>query len=215
MQHSILYFDLDDTLYPNTTGLWDAIGRRMNAYLLERLNFPEHQISQIRQTYYEKYGTTLRGLQIHHSVDANDYLAYVHDLPIEEYVSLDPELRALLNSLDQPKWIFTNADSNHAIRVLEILGVQDCFEGIIDVRALDFLCKPEIEAYKRAISLVNGFKAEQCVLFDDSERNLEPANHLGFTTVLIGTEKCPPNVNYAAQRIHDLGHVFPGLWSAG
>ena len=101
MQYSVLYFDLDDTLYPNSNGLWDAIGRRMNDYLLERLKFPADQISQIRQSYYETYGTTLRGLQIHHAVDANDYLAYVHDLPIEEFISLDPELRLLLKSLIQ------------------------------------------------------------------------------------------------------------------
>lgn len=215
MEYSVLYFDLDDTLYPKSSGLWDAIGRRMNDYLLERMNFPADQITQIRQTYFETYGTTLRGLQIHHAVDTNDYLAYVHDLPIEEFISLDPVLRSLLGSLDQPKWIFTNADSNHANRVLETLGVQDCFEGIIDVRALNFLCKPEIDAYKRAISLVNGFNAEQCVLLDDSVRNLEPANNLGFTTVLIGKDNCPAGVNYAAKSLHDLRQVFPDLWSAG
>lgn len=215
MQYSVLYFDLDGTLYPNSNGLWEAIGRRMNNYLLERLKFPEDQISRIRHTYYETYGTTLRGLQINHEVNADDYLAYVHDLPLEEFISLDPGLRSLLTSLDQPKWIFTNADANHASRVLETLGVQDCFEGIIDVHALGFLCKPEKDAYERAISLVNGFNAEQCVLFEDSLRNLEPAKDLGFTTVLIGADRCPAGVNYAAKSLHDLPQIFPALWSGG
>ena len=213
MQYSVLYFDLDDTLYPNSNGLWDAIGRRMNDYLRERMGFPPNQISEIRQTYYETYGTTLRGLQINHAVDADDYLAYVHDLPIEEFISPDPGLRSLLVSLNQPKWIFTNADSNHAGRVLETLGVQECFEGIIDVRALGFLCKPELDAYQRAISLVNGFAPEQGVLFDDSPRNLEPAQRLGFTTVLVGTDQCPPGADYAANSLHELRQVFPNLWS--
>lgn len=214
MQYTVLYFDLDDTLYANTNGLWDAIGRRMNEYLRDRMGFPAEEISEIRQTYFETYGTTLRGLQINHSVDADDYLAFVHDLPIEEYIPPDPGLRALLISLPQPKWIFTNADSNHAERVLGILGVQDCFEGIIDVRALGFLCKPEKDAYQRAISLVNGNDPEQCVLFDDSARNLEPARKLGFTTVLVGTDQNHPAANYAVNSLKELRQVFPRLWSA-
>ena len=213
MPYAVLYFDLDDTLYSNTNGLWEAIGSRMNDYLRDRMEFPPDKISEIRQTYFETYGTTLRGLQINHSVDADDYLAYVHDLPIEEYISPDPGLRALLISLPQPKWIFTNADSNHADRVLGFLGVQDCFDGIIDVRALDFLCKPETDAYHRAISLVNGFDPKQCVFFDDSPRNLEPALNLGFTTVLVGTDQGHPVANYTVNSLKDLRQVFPRLWT--
>ncbi len=213
MGHSILYFNLDDTLYPNSNGLWEAIGSRMNDYLRERMGFPPNQITEIRRKYYQTYGTTLRGLQINHEVDADEYLDYVHDLPIEEYLSPDPLLRSLLNSIDQSKWIFTNADSNHANRVLESLGVQECFEGIIDVYALGFVCKPEKDAYERAITLVNGFAPDQCVLFDDSPRNLEPALKLGFTTVLVGSDQCPPSANYAAKSLHDLPQVFPELWS--
>ena len=97
--------------------------------------------------------------------------------------------------------------------MLESLGVQECFEGIIDVYALGFVCKPEKDAYERAITLVNGFAPDQCVLFDDSPRNLEPALKLGFTTVLVGSDQCPPSANYAAKSLHDLPQVFPELWS--
>ncbi len=29
------------------------------------------------------YGTTLKGLQIHNKVDTDEYLAYVHNVPLE------------------------------------------------------------------------------------------------------------------------------------
>jgi pyrimidine 5'-nucleotidase len=213
MPYTALFFDLDDTLYSNTTSLWEAILERMMDFMRERLGIPPDEIPELRKTYFETYGTTLRGLQINYSVDADEYLAYVHDLPLEDYLSPDPSLRALIESLPQAKWIFTNADAHHANRVLEILNLKNCFNGIIDVRALGFLCKPDIRAYQRALWLVNGAVPEHCVLFDDSPRNLEPAFQLGFTTVLVGTNEHHPVANYSLQYLTDLTQVFPKLWA--
>jgi putative hydrolase of the HAD superfamily len=212
MDYSILFFDLDGTLYPNSNGLWQAIRERMAEFMRERLEFPPDEIPELSRSYFEKYGTTLRGLQINHSVDSDEYLAYVHDLALEEFISPDPELHDLLISLPQRKWIFTNADQNHAERVISILGITGCFEGIIDVRALDFLCKPDFEAYQRALALVNGNDPGICVLFDDSPRNLVPAHRIGFTTVLVGSQDEHPAADYSVQELVDLPHVFPQLW---
>ena len=32
-------FDLDNTLYPQDSGLWEEIGRRISAYMIDRLGF--------------------------------------------------------------------------------------------------------------------------------------------------------------------------------
>ena len=213
MDYSILFFDLDDTLYSNTNGLWEAIRERMTDFMQERLGFPPDEIPELRRKYFENYGTTLRGLQINHSVDADEYLAYVHDLPLEEFISPDPILHDLLSSLPQQKWIFTNADENHAKRVLGILGLTDCFKGIIDVRALGFLCKPDKKAYQRGLSLVNEDDPEHSVLLDDSPRNLAPAYQIGFTTVLVGTSEAHPAAHYSVKNLNELPQVFPRLWS--
>jgi putative hydrolase of the HAD superfamily len=209
----VLFFDLDDTLYSHTNGLWEAIRQRMTVYLRDQLGFPPDKIQEIRQSYYETYGTTLRGLQNHHQVDENDFLAYVHDLPLEQYISPDPQLHRMLEGLEQSKWIFTNADANHAQRVLQTLGVEDCFSGIIDVRALGFLCKPDYEAYTQALKLSGENNPRNCVLLDDSIRNLGPAHQIGFTTVLVGSTELHPEADYSVESIVDLPNVFPQLWS--
>ena len=116
MSFTTLFFDLDETLYTKGNGLWDAIAARMNEYIQVQLNLPPEEVTKLRLHYYESYGTTLRGLQIHHQVDANDYLAYVHDLPLEDYIHPDPQLHQLLSRLSLRKWIFTNADAHHASR---------------------------------------------------------------------------------------------------
>jgi putative hydrolase of the HAD superfamily len=210
---TVLFFDLDDTLYPNTNGLWEAIRLRMTDYLLDPLGFDPGEIQELRQTYYETYGTTLRGLQLHHEVDEDDYLAYVHDLPLKQYIAPDPQLRSLLESLPQKKWILTNADADHASRVLQVLGIEDCFSGIIDVRALGFLCKPDRQAYVRALELAGETNPEKCVLLDDSIRNLIPAHQAGFTTVLVGSPHHHQAADYSIENLKDLPQVFNQLWA--
>jgi FMN phosphatase YigB (HAD superfamily) len=109
--------------------------------------------------------------------------------------------------------IFTNADSGHARRVLNHLGLIDCFLGIIDVRALGFFCKPEVDAYYRALSLAGSVTAAECVLLDDSPRNLYPAQQLGITTILVGAMEPDPSAQHAIYTPKELPMVMPELWN--
>ena len=86
----------------------------------------------------------------------------------------------MLRSLPQRKIIFTNATVEHALNVLTILGCADLFECIIDVRAVDFISKPDPRAYSRILELI-GARGDECVLIEDNARNLRPAKALGMT----------------------------------
>jgi pyrimidine 5'-nucleotidase len=196
--------------------VWKIIRERVALYMVERLGLPADQVPHMRRQYFEAYGTTLRGLQHHHQVDADDYLAYVHDLPLEQYLRPDPALRRMLLSLPQPRWIFTNADAFHAHRVLNVLGLPDCFTGIIDIRAVDFACKPEPEAYRRALECAGSTDPSRSVLFDDSISNLGGAHRLGFTTVWINPNgELHPDADYTLPDLLALPQAMPELWQSG
>jgi pyrimidine 5'-nucleotidase len=210
-RYTTLFFDLDDTLYPSGNGLWDAIRDRMNQYMQERLHMPEADVARVRRKYFETYGTTLRGLQENHEVDTDDFLQYVHDLPLEKYLEPTPVLRDILLSLPQQRWIFTNADEAHALRVLARLGLEDCFHGIVDVRAIRFACKPHPEAYRQAMHIAGERDPKRCVMFDDSLRNLAPARTIGFTTVLVGPHPSVAGVDYRLESLLQLERLAE-LW---
>lgn len=218
-----LFFDLDDTLYASTTGVWELIRQRMGWYMQERLGMAPDVIPDLRHQYYLRYGTTLRGLQAHHQVDADDFLAYVHDIPLQDYLQPDPEVKEMLLSLSHPRWVFTNADDAHARRVLQILDLAECFCGVVDLRAMQFLCKPEEGAYRRAMALAGESDPRSCLLVDDSASNLEGAHRLGFTTVLVASNKdlpenghrhrhSNPAVDYHIRRLLELPQAMPQLW---
>lgn len=214
MRYQHIFFDLDDTLYPSQAGLWEAIRTRMNLYLVEVLRFPESNVAELRHRYFEEYGTTLRGLQVNHQVDANDYLAFVHDLPLANYLRPDPCVRQMIQSLPQQRWVFTNADAAHAQRVLSILQLEGLFRQVIDVRALEWAPKPTREAYRGALCLAGSPDPGQCVFLDDSVRNLAPAKAIGFTTVLVRASGEPdPAADHTISALLQLREALPELWN--
>ena len=87
-----ILFDLDETLYPSRSGLMAEMGKMMSQYMEERLGMSPAEVSSLRENYYRRYGTTMQGLRMHHGIDAEDYMAYVHDVPMEDYIGPDDEL---------------------------------------------------------------------------------------------------------------------------
>jgi len=166
-----LLIDLDDTLYPHDCGVWEMIRTRMQHYMLEEMGLPPEQVPELRHRLWKQYGTTLRGLQAEFEVDVEDFLDYVHDVPVEEHIPVDSNLYRVLQELPHRKFIFTNAYTAHAKRVLDHLGVSDQFEGIIDIYAM----MPYIP--------------EKCLLVDDSPDNLATAKALGMATMSIGAHR--------------------------
>lgn len=214
MAITTVFFDLDDTLYPPSRGLWELIRQRMHTYMQKLLNLPDEELAALREHYLETYGTTLRGLQMNRAVDTEDFLAYVHDLPLDQYLQPDPVLRELLLSLPKRRWIFTNADVNHARRVVQRLGVSDCFEGIIDIHAIQFASKPNLEAYTHALRIAGETNPQHCVYLDDAIRNLIPAYRLGFYTVWVGSNSPHPIARQSICNLLDLPQAMPWLWNS-
>lgn len=204
----VVLFDLDDTLYPRTAGIMGQIRVLILRYMEERLGLPAEEANALRREYLKAYGTTMRGLQVHHEIDPEDYLDFVHDMPLGEYIAHNPTLGEALAAIPQRKVIFTNASRGHAERVLEVLGIRHHFDRIIDVGDMDYQSKPEPSSYKRICDML-GRRPETCLLVEDIVRNLLPAKELGMTTVLVGEEEGrAEGVDYVIPRIEDIGSLM-------
>jgi putative hydrolase of the HAD superfamily len=203
-------FDLDDTLYAPHTGLWDAIGERINRYMIERVGLDAASVRVMRDHYLHAFGTTLNGLRHEYHIDPDDYLDFVHDLPLDHYLQPDPALNGMLGRLPLTKAIFTNSDARHARRVTERLGVTRHFTHIIDIHALGFANKPEPPAYARALEIVQA-RPEACVFIEDSRRNLLPARALGMLTVWVSETGSANGVDFQIPHILDLERVLASV----
>ena len=204
-----LLVDLDDTVYPSESGVWDAISIRMNEYMFQKLHIPREELVYTRESLYHTYGTTLRGLQMTYHIDELGFLQFVHDVPVEDLLIPAPELCRILQSYPQRKVIFTNADRGHARRVLRHLQIENCFETIIDILDIAPYCKPMPQAFMTALRLLQVDTPNQCIFIDDSLRNLAGARALGFTTIRVGSDQPAPECHASIACLADLPRILP------
>jgi pyrimidine 5'-nucleotidase len=208
MKFTTIFFDLDDTLYPSNAGLWQAIKNRMNDYMRERVNIPADEIPALREKYYLQYGTTLHGLQKHHQINVDDYLAYVHDLPLADYLTPNPAQRSILASLPTRNLIFTNADILHAERVLAALNLRDLFSAIVDVNTVSPYCKPMPESFGIAMKAAGESDPSRCVMIDDLPRTTRAAKSAGMFSILFGATAANGDANASLSDWNELMNIL-------
>jgi putative hydrolase of the HAD superfamily len=180
-----ILFDLDGTLYNDDTGLFQDLGVRLEAWVAQALGISMEASKALRRDYFVKYGTTMRGLILHHpEVDVEAFLEYVHDIDVSRYLAPNPALDAMLARLDVPKAVFTNSISGWAERILKQLGVDQHFTHVIDVRAVDYQSKPHPHAFTRALEIL-GLSGADCVMLDDQPHYLSGAAAIGMRTILV------------------------------
>ena len=64
------------------------------------------------------------------------------------------------------------------------LGLQECFERVIDIKVMGFVNKPHIVAYQNVQKMVN-VDAGACVLIDDVAANTRGAMAAGWRAIRI------------------------------
>jgi len=182
-------FDLDNCLYPASTGLFDLIDQRMGAYIQRLLACDPAEARRVQKAHFHEHGTTLAGLMKHHGVDPHHFLADVHDIDLDRIISC-PALDSGLGRLPGRKHIFTNGDAPYARRVLERLGVARHFDHLHDIHAAELRPKPDGHGYRLLIERL-GIDPARTAMIEDMAQNLVPAKMLGMTTVWVdnGSER--------------------------
>ena len=144
----------------------------------------------MRDKLYREYGTTLRGLENLHNIDSIEYLKYVHDVPVVDYIDPNPELQFLFEQYPNfRKVVFTNSDRWHSERVLDKIGITSEIDQIVDVIDISPYCKPMEEAYHIALEKFGITQASECIMYEDSPRNLETAIKLGMQGVFVTNQQ--------------------------
>ncbi|KAI8544843.1 hypothetical protein RHMOL_Rhmol08G0326500 [Rhododendron molle] len=137
-KYECLLFDMDDTLYPLSSGLNLACRKNIEEFMFQHLHIDENEVPKMCLDLYKEYGTTMAGLKaLGYEFDNDEFHTYVHGKLPYEALKPDLLLRHLLLSMPQRKIVFTNADKAHAAQVLNKLSLEDCFEGVICFETLN------------------------------------------------------------------------------
>ena len=178
-------FDLDNTLYPASCRPFDQIDQRMTSYLSDYLGVGREEAYTIQKAYFRDHGTTMNGMMLHHNMDPDPYLAYVHDID-HSAIPFSPALYKAMAALPGRRLVFTNGSHKHAQNVLARLGVADLVDDVFDIRRADYQPKPARATYEKMVAMM-GIDPKRSAMFEDIGRNLVVPHEMGMVTVLIKT----------------------------
>ncbi|KAJ8750547.1 hypothetical protein K2173_015706 [Erythroxylum novogranatense] len=165
-KYECLLFDVDDTLYPLSSGLSVQVTKNIKEYMIQKLGIEESKVQELCVSLYKYYGTTMAGLRaIGYEFDYDDFHSFVHGRLPYNMLKPDPVLRSILLNVPVRKVVFTNSDKAHASRVLSRLGLEDCFERVI--------CFETLNDSKTGYEPVN---ADDAQVFDINEYSSFPNN---------------------------------------
>jgi putative hydrolase of the HAD superfamily len=200
-------FDLDNCLYPASTGLFSLIDERMGAYIQRLLGCDPIEARRVQKAHFHEHGTTLAGLMKEHGVDPQHFLGDVHDIPLDRVAS-DERLANALGRLPGRRFVFTNGDAPYARRVLEAIGVHGHFDDLHDIHASELRPKPDPHGYELLCARF-AIDPRHALLADDMVQNLAPAKALGMTTIWVdnGSERGNHGYDEAVvdERITNVG----------
>ncbi len=201
-------FDLDDTLHNASAHIFPVMNQAMTNYIMDTLAMDEATAHDLRRHYWRVYGATLKGLMRHHQTDPQHFLKVTHQFDdLAERVIAVKRLRHLIKSLAGRKVVFTNAPRDYALRVLNLLGIADCFELVFSVESTKFHAKPSVRGFQLLLASLR-VKASDCVLLEDNAAAMMTAKRLGMKTVLLSKKYHKPSfVDYRINQVLALTHI--------
>ena len=246
-----LIFDVDDTLYDIQNGFTDdRNGRTIQSFMVEKLGFPDRATAKaLRDEYFAKYHSSMKALTVaqqegrfiygkeFRSVDLNEYFASNCKFSLltkdEKLIEILTELKE--KSSDDKEGIkviaFSNGPRKYVLKVLDVLGLSHVFTSDCVWAVDDTLphCKPEKEAFETILQKISSgacIKFEECVMVEDSMKNIKAAKKLGMKTILITGSSVEahhdidrPNVEDSAVDIYmesanEIKEKVPGMWNS-
>lgn len=242
-----LIFDIDDTLYDVATHFTaHRNGDAVFAFMCEKLGFASHaEAKVVRDEYFARYHATGKGLKMAEKdgrlpagatfelSDLSEWWASRLDFSL--LGGPDPVLIEALESCPLRLVAFSNSPRRYALRVLDELGLRRFFPDDAVFAVDDVLpsCKPEAEAFEIVLKAC-GVEASECVMVEDSMKNVRAAKALGMKTILVAgigggdvaeaskagkTGDAPraedPAVDCCVERARDMRARLPGLWAGG
>ncbi len=175
------------------------------AYICHHLQIDEAEATHLRQHYWKRYGATLLGLMRHHGTNPHHFLHHTHQFPeLERIVIAERGLKAMLHRLPGRKIIFSNAPQKYVRDILQIVGIQHCFDAIYSVERIRFRPKPDHFGFLRILRNER-LRPCDCIMVEDTQANLKTAKRLGMKTVWVSAlTRQPPHVDVKISSILEL-----------
>jgi putative hydrolase of the HAD superfamily len=195
-------FDLDNTIYPAASRLFDQVRHRMTDYIQHHFLLERDAARAMQRDLFLRHRTTMKGLMVEHGTDPHHFMDYVHDIDLST-LGYDTELNEGIGALSGRKVIFTNGSAAHAANILEAYGIRHHFDFTYDIFSAGFLPKPEPKTYADFMQKAD-INPHTAIMVEDMAINLKPAHDMGVTTLWLDH----PDEDVPSEgRMDDVSHI--------
>ena len=192
-------FDLDNTLHDASVHIFPSMHVQINDYLMRNFGLDQEGANELRRFFWERYGTTLKGLMRHYGTDPKEFLRETHQFPgLAGMMVHDNALHHALSRLAGRKVILSNAPRHYIEDVVRALGVARHFEAVYSIESTRFRPKPSTRAFQMVMRN-HDLDPHRCAFIDDSLDNLRTAKNLGMSTIWI--EPRPLRASFVDLRV--------------
>ncbi|XP_077240750.1 uncharacterized protein LOC143881525 isoform X2 [Tasmannia lanceolata] len=224
-KYECLLLDMDDTLYPLSSGLNLACRKNIEEYMLQHLQIEETEVPRMCLELYKEYGTTMAGLKIFTNADEAHVTQVLSRLGLEDcfdgvicFETLNPPIKLDKND-DKVDNSVPPSDDFSAEQDEHMFFAENDSETEVDEQnsvnnlrpRSEILCKPSVEAIEAAIQIAN-INPEKTLFFDDSVRNITAGKEAGLHTVIVGSSVLLPGADFALNSIHNIKEALPEIW---
>lgn len=194
---AIVVFDMDDCLFQSNELAEYEKNHIKNSYLQLSNSDEETWIAHLSNfnLYREIFHSTLK-------MDLLEFSEKYERPKLEEFVKPDTELKSLLEKIKIRRFCFTNACRHRAKHVLNYLQLEDVLEAVIctDIVDTEFICKPQMQAYKFLERYLSVSNPKNIYFFDDSLKNIEGAGIVGWNTIHV-CEDLKKHINELSTKV--------------
>ena len=195
-------FDLDNTLHDARVHIFPSMHTQMQDFLKKQFGLDDEGASRMRREFWQRYGTTLRGLTRHHGMDPRRFLAETHVFPeLADMVVHENAVRHALARIGGTKLVFSNAPRHYVEEVLRCIGVRRFFRAVYTIEDARYRGKPEAHGF-HVLMRAHDLDPHRCAFVDDSLDNLRAAHRLGMSTVWVSPGG--PRLPYVDLRISSV-----------
>jgi len=195
-EKTTLVFDLDGVLYPASNGYLENVRGNQRKFLTEKFSLSLEDARRVRKEAFEKHNQTLKGLRsLGFAVEHDEFTEYVRK-GYDEYLSCDLRVNKTLERLKMAcskrkgkMVLMTNTAEKQARKCLRALNIDEkLFEdGIYGSSFMGDNAKPMPEAFEMVCEDI-GVSPKECVMFEDSFKNLKTCVALGMGGVFVSGE---------------------------
>ena len=163
----IYLFDLDNTLFDANRSTFPVIEQLMLRYLTSVESEKRESASDKMQRYLQQYGATVKGLIVEHGIEPSDFLEKTHPVgALMKGIEQDLSLRRKLLKFKGHRVLISDGPTHYVHAALKALGVAHLFSTVLGIETFKYICKSDVEYFKRLLSMLK-CAARRAVYLDD------------------------------------------------